>query len=132
VEKGFCNKPKIKCSECLNRNLTKYDEDMVEKHLSGNKVVGIYALLKDETCNFLAVDFDKKSWIEDVKAFRETVVENGIPLAVEKSRSGNGAHAWIFFKKPIKASQARKIGTYLISLTMEKRYEIGLDSYDIY
>nr|WP_278336938.1 Fic family protein [Clostridium grantii] len=85
-KKGVCNKPKIKCSECLNRNLTKYDEDMVEKHLSGNKVVGIYALLKDETCNFLAVDFDKKSWMEDAKAFRETVVENGIPLAVEKSR----------------------------------------------
>ncbi len=92
--------------------------------------IGVYPLLEDETCRFLAVDFDKKSWKEDVAAFRETCTYNNIPTALEQSRSGQGGHVWIFFSMPLKAALARKLGTFLITETMEHRPEIGFDSYD--
>jgi superfamily II DNA or RNA helicase len=128
--KGICDKPKVKCSECNSRVLRKFDDRIIGEHLSGSVIVGIYPLLKDETCNFLAVDFDKQNWNEDVKAFIETCREKNIPAAIERSRSGNGAHVWSFFEKTVKAYIARKVGSYLLTCTMEKRYELGLESYD--
>lgn len=128
--KGICEKPKVKCSECDSRVFRKFDDRIIGEHLSGSVIIGIYPLLKDETCNFLAVDFDKQNWNEDVKAFIETCREKNIPAAIERSRSGNGAHVWIFFEKTVKAYIARKVGSYLLTCTMEKRYEIGLESYD--
>jgi superfamily II DNA or RNA helicase len=92
--------------------------------------MGVYPLLQDETCCFLAVDFDKDTWQEDVKAFIDTCKLENIPAALERSRSGNGAHIWIFFEKKIAASKARKLGSFLMTKTLDRRPEIGLDSFD--
>jgi hypothetical protein len=74
-------------------------------------------MLADETCWFLAVDFDKKSWMQDVAAFRDTTRAKGVPVAIERSRSGNGAHAWIFFAEPVPAAAARRLGALLVTAT---------------
>ena len=92
--------------------------------------MGVYPLLADETCWFLAVDFDKSTWIEDVGAFVETCRRVGVPAAVERSRSGNGAHVWFFFSSPVPAATARKMGCYLITETMSRRHELSMESYD--
>ena len=104
--------------------------DVIRKHLIGKHTVGIYPLLPDETCWFLAVDFDKKSWLADSTAFLQTCRRFQVPAIVERSRSGNGAHVWMFFDRPLLAADARKLGCALLTRTMEKRHEIGLDSYD--
>ena len=90
----------------------------------------MYPLLADETCWFLVIDFDKESWIDDVAAFMETCQAYNVPAALERSRSGSGGHVWIFFSEPIKAGLARKLGTFFVTETMERRPEIGFDSYD--
>ena len=87
-------------------------------------------MLLDETCWFLAADFDKKSWEQDIVAFRDTAKAKGVPVAIERSRSGNGAHAWIFFKEPVAASDARRLGALLVTATMDRCPDIGFDSYD--
>ncbi len=92
--------------------------------------MGVYPMLQDETCFFLAVDFDKTSWRDDAKAFHETCDQLGIPAALERSRSGNGAHVWIFFDEAVPAWLARKLGAHLLTETMERRPELGLRSYD--
>jgi len=92
--------------------------------------MGVYPLLDDETCWFLAVDFDKASWTEDARAFVETARGFGLPAVVERSRSGNGAHVWFFFSAPVAASTARKMGCHLVTETMARRHELSMDSYD--
>jgi hypothetical protein len=87
-------------------------------------------MLSDETCWFLAVDFDKRSWMSDVAAFRDAARSEGVPVAVERSRSGNGAHAWIFFSEPVQAAEARRLGALLVTATMDRYPDIGFDSYD--
>ena len=100
--RGICAKPKIKCSECPYREWVPVSDQIIEKHLRGtdergrNFTIGVYPMLEDETCYFLAVDFDKKNYREDVQAFLHTCRKFNIPAAVERSRSGNGAHVWIF------------------------------------
>jgi hypothetical protein len=103
---------------------------VVTDHLQGRHVMGAYPLLEDETCWFLAVDFDKSSWREDVAAFADTSRSFGTPPAVERSRSGNGAHAWFFFTAPVSANVARRMGCYLITETMSRRDELDMKSYD--
>jgi superfamily II DNA or RNA helicase len=103
---------------------------VIEKHLLGKVTAGIYPLLPDETCWFLAVDFDKKTWHKDASAFLEVCRQLQVPAALERSRSGNGAHVWIFFEQPIPAVTARKLGSALLTRTLEERHELGLDSYD--
>jgi hypothetical protein len=112
------------------RILLPLTEEVIRKHLTGKHTVGIYPLLPDETCWFLAVDFDKKSWMADSTAFLQTCRRFHVSAIVERSRSGNGAHVWIFFDRPVLAASARKLGCALLTRTMEKRHEIGLDSYD--
>jgi pimeloyl-ACP methyl ester carboxylesterase len=73
--------------------------DAIRKHLTGKQTIVIYSLLPDETCWFLAVDFDKKSWMADAAAFLETCRQFQVPALVERSRSGNGAHVWMFFDR---------------------------------
>jgi superfamily II DNA or RNA helicase len=128
--RGVCELPKVKCGECPNQAFTPIDDQIVLDHLRGHHVMGVYPLLLDETCWFLAVDFDKSSWQEDVAAFAETSRGRGLPVAVERSRSGNGAHAWFFFSAPVAASVARKMGCYLLTETMARRYQLSLGSYD--
>lgn len=87
-------------------------------------------MLEDETCSFLAVDFDKGEWRDDVAAFTATCRSKDMPFAVERSRSGDGAHVWFFFKSLVPAGIARKMGCYLITETMAQRHELSMASYD--
>jgi superfamily II DNA or RNA helicase len=128
--RGVCELPKIKCGECPNQAFVPVDDAAVLAHLRGQHVMGVYPLLEDETSWFLAVDFDKKTWIDDVSAFVATCRDVGLQPVVERSRSGNGAHVWFFFNEPVSAATARKMGCYLITETMSRRHELSLDSYD--
>ncbi|MDR0795484.1 MAG: DEAD/DEAH box helicase [Tannerella sp.] len=128
--KGICEKPKIKCSNCQQRSFFQLTEEAIKNHLKGVYVIGVYPLLQNETCNFLALDFDKETWREDVQAFMDTCRIEKIPAALERSRSGNGAHVWIFFDKPLPAIKVRKLGSFLLTCTLDRRPEIGLDSFD--
>ena len=128
--RGVCRKPKVKCTECESQGFIPLTPDVVREHLSGKTTIGVYPLLKDETCAFLAADFDKKDWKEDVSAFIETCRRRSIECAVERSRSGKGAHVWFFFEDLIPARLARRFGCALLTETMERRHQVGLDSYD--
>src|SRR6266853_611610 len=112
------------------RMLLPLSPEAIRKHLTGKQTIGIYPLLPDETCWLLAVDFDKKSWMADAAAFVETCRQFQVPAVVERSRSGNGAHVWMFFDRTVLAADARRLGCGLLTRTMENRHEIGLDSYD--
>jgi len=128
--RGVCEKPRMKCGDCPNRALLPLSEQVLLDHLQGRHTIGVYPLLKDETCWFLAADFDKESWMEDVAAFIVTCRVFGIPAAVERSRSGNGAHVWFFFSAPVPAVSARRMGCYLITETMSRRHQLTMSSYD--
>lgn len=136
---GICEKPKIRCENCGHREFLPLTDLVVRNHLQGfdpqdragrDFTIGIYPMLLDETCWFLAVDFDKTSWQEDARAFLETCTTFSVPATLERSRSGNGGHVWFFFTEPVPAGLARQMGAFLLSQTMERRPEIGLDSYD--
>lgn len=139
---GICLKPKIKCSECERKDYIPLSDTVIKNHLRGEIpslypggipkpfVAGVYPLLSDETCRFLAVDFDKEQWLRDVEAFLVTCKEENIPAYLERSRSGNGGHIWIFFEEPVTARLARTLGACLMTKTLDRRPEIGLDSFD--
>jgi hypothetical protein len=97
-------------------------DQAIHDHLSGKQTLGVYPLLRDETCWFLAVDFDKKSWQKDTTAFLKTCHDLHVPAALERSRSGKGGHVWIFFERPLPAMVARKLGALLLTRTMERRH----------
>jgi hypothetical protein len=82
--RGVCEKPRVKCGECPNQAFLSVTDPIVLDHLQGRHVIGAYPLLEDETCWFLAVDFDKRSWAEDVTAFADTCRTSGISVAVER------------------------------------------------
>jgi superfamily II DNA or RNA helicase len=128
--RGVCELPKVKCGQCPNQAFVPVDDAAVLAHLQGRQVMGVYPLLEDETCWFLAVDFDKSTWHDDVLAFVATCRQVGLPAAMERSRSGNGAHVWFFFAEPVPAVSARRMGCYLITETMSRRHELSMDSYD--
>jgi hypothetical protein len=128
--RGACEKPRVKCGKCPNQAFLPITDRVLLDHLQGRHVVGVYPLLEDETCWFLAVDFDKGGWQEDVAAFVATCRKRDVPVAVERSRSGDGAHVWFFFQAPVAASSARKMGCFLITLTMSQRHELPMASYD--
>jgi superfamily II DNA or RNA helicase len=112
------------------RTLYELSDEVIRQHLNGKKTIGIYPLLLDETCWLLAADFDKTTWREDSLAFLLTCQNARIPAYLERSRSGNGGHVWIFFEAPVSAVLARKMGCALLTQTMERRHHLGLDSYD--
>lgn len=132
-----CKLANIKPKDCPHKTYIPLDDKVIYNHLAGVKdywgnpfSIGVYTLLPDDTCWFLAADFDKKTWINDVDAFVKTCVKKSVPAYIERSRSGNGAHVWIFFSEPIPAVEARKMGSYLITETMDSYPEIGFESYD--
>lgn len=127
---GICNKPKVKCSECKSSDFAPLDEERVTGHLLGKYVLGLYPMTSDDTCLLLAIDFDDSSWSEDVKVVMKTCKENNIPVYAERSRSGDGCHLWFFFENEIKASLARKFGTAILNISMEKCEKIKFSSYD--
>ncbi|MCG5531267.1 DEAD/DEAH box helicase [Halorhodospira halochloris] len=127
---GICHKPRIKCSDCGHRQLLPVTYQVIYDHLSGRQTIGVYPLLTNDRCFFLAVDLDEADWREDAKAFMHTCRDLDIPAALEISRSGNGAHIWIFFTEPVPACDARKLGTALISHTCDRTRQLSLASYD--
>jgi hypothetical protein len=104
--RGVCGKPQVKCGECPNQAFVPVSDSIIDKHLRGGDgarsvgafVAGVYPMLPDETCWFLAADFDKESWAADALAMIETCKAKGVPAALERSRSGAGAHVWISFR----------------------------------
>jgi superfamily II DNA or RNA helicase len=135
--RGVCGKPQVRCGECPNQAFVPFGDDVIWSHLTGKAAgsaadftAGIYPMLPDETVWFLAADFDKKDWMQDVAAFRDAARAKGVPVAIERSRSGNGAHAWLFFSEPVPAAEARRLGALLVTATMERCPDIGFDSYD--
>jgi superfamily II DNA or RNA helicase len=135
---GICGKPKIKCGVCPNQAFIPVTDDTIKRHLRGPSssngsrdfVMGAYPLLRDDTCWFLAADFDGEHWADDALAYMETCGVRGVPAALERSRSGQGGHVWIFFAQAIPARDARQLGAALLTETMERRPEIGFASYD--
>jgi hypothetical protein len=129
-QSGICRKPKVKCSECPHQRFPPLDERAVEAHLRGAQTLGVYAIGTDDTCRFLAADFDGEGWRDDVLAYRVAAERVGIAVAIERSRSGNGAHAWIFFAEPVPATMARRLGTILVAKASALRPTLGLGAYD--
>jgi hypothetical protein len=128
--RGLCEKPRVKCGQCPHQAFRRVTDQEVLDHLQGRQVMGVYPLLQDERCHLLAVDFDKDGWRDDVLAFAETCCAVGVPAAIERSRSGNGAHAWFFFEAAVPALLARRVGCYLLTETMTRRPALGMASYD--
>lgn len=135
----FCNKKKYKCTKCPNRQFKSLEYEDIYKHLEGKDaegcdVIGVYVLLADNHCNFLCVDFDDKQcehgYQSDVLAFVGVCKGWEIPYSIERSRSGNGAHVWIFFKEPLTATKARKLGNTILTETMSRDGRVSLKSYD--
>jgi hypothetical protein len=127
---GICGKPKVRCGECPNQAFVALDHRQLLGHLQGRQVVGIYPLLPDDRCWLLAMDLDRGSWRADVQALASTCRSLGLHPAIERSRSGNGAHIWFFFTDPVPAAQARQLGFTILTATMAQGAAIGVDSYD--
>lgn len=128
--KGLCEKPRVKCGACTHQAFLPFDDRAVLDHLQGRHVAGVYPMMKDEHCWFAALDFDGDGWRDDVSAFSETCAAHGLRPAVERSRSGNGAHAWFFFEGPVAARVARAMVSTLLGETSALRRNLGLASYD--
>ena len=134
--RGVCDKKRVSCAVCPNRRLLPLDDKTVRMHLMGHDArqrdftIGCYPLLPDDTVKFAAIDLDKESWRSDSASICEVLRELELPVARERSRSGNGAHLWFFFEEPQPARFVRDALTYVLSLTMERNPEIGLNSYD--
>lgn len=153
-KQGICPKrdrQKIRCAECTNRSWIKLNRRLLREHLEGQKenctdVIGVYPMLEDETCYFLVFDFDnhdkKKetdkdeganlndAWIDDVNAMREICHNNGIDVLVERSRSGKGAHVWLFFEEAIPVALARKFGFALLTKGADSVNQQNFKTYD--
>jgi hypothetical protein len=129
-KKGVCFKPKVECRRCSNQAFLPFDFEAVRDHLTGRTAMGSYAITEEDTCLFLAADFDKSTWKEDVAAYRTAAAEMNVEVATEISKSGNGAHAWIFFNTHVPAGKARKLGEIILSKAMSMQTTLNLDSYD--
>lgn len=129
-DRKFCQKPRIKCSECPNQRWKVMTDPVLYDHLTGKHMIGIYPMLPNDHCFFLAMDFDKNSWQKDVAAFYNSCKKLGLFPLVERSQSGNGAHIWLFFDEAIPAYIARDLGTGLLTLTMQEHPHLSLESYD--
>ncbi|MDR1726615.1 MAG: helicase, partial [Acidobacteriota bacterium] len=132
---GLCDRPRVKCKDCTNRDLLPLTKDVIDAHLRnkdehGAGIAGVFPLLTDDTCLFLAIDFDEEEWQKDVAAFRLLCNELDVPVVIERSRSGNGAHAWFFFEESTTAVDARRLGNALLTKAMAMRHEIRFSSYD--
>jgi superfamily II DNA or RNA helicase len=128
--RGICDKPRVRCGACPNQEFLPADGGAILAHLQGRHVVGVYPLLTNETTRLLAIDFDGERWPEDVAALRHVAREAALEPAVERSRSGAGAHAWFFFDSPVAASRARALGELLLTRAMSRSSSLRMESYD--
>jgi superfamily II DNA or RNA helicase len=128
--KPICKKPEIKCGVCHFHKFEELNSKVIESHLRGLQVVGTYAIDEHDQCKFLACDFDESTWTEDLLSYAHSGRELGIEIAMERSRSGNGGHAWIFFEEPTPARIARTLGTIILSKCIEDRPRMKIDSFD--
>ena len=138
-DRQLCDKKKYKCAECPNRLFKPLVYEDIYRHLEGKDpdgqdVIGAYAILADNNCNFLCADFDDKScehgYKKDVLAYVGGCKDWDIPCSIERSRSGNGAHVWIFFELPLPASKARRLGYAVLTEAMERNGRMTFKSYD--
>ncbi len=127
---GVCEKPRVRCGACPNQAFVRVGDSELLDHLRGRTVLGIYPLLADDTCWLLAIDLDGDSWPADVAALRAACEELDLAPAVERSRSGDGAHVWLFFSQPVPAVDARALGTLLLTSAMARSPTLTMDSYD--
>lgn len=127
---GICKLPTIKCSECNHSLYAPVTDNIIRQHLRGEITAGVYPLLVDNRCYFLAIDFDEADWREDARAVLQTCLENDLPAALEISRSGEGAHLWLFFARATPAREVRRLGAALISATCARTRQLALKSYD--
>ena len=138
-KQGICDKKKYRCAICPNRNFAPLTTQDMYRHLEGKDeyccdVVGLYAIMQDNNCAFLCADFDDKNckygYKEDVLAYVGVCREWLIPYAIERSRSGNGAHVWIFFEAPLPVSKARRLGNAILTEAMTRNGQMSFNSYD--
>ena len=137
--RGVCGKPQVKCGECRNQAFLTVSDQVIANHLRGvdrdgsasaDYVAGVYPILPEGSCHFVAADFDGAQWAADALAYWKTCRRRGVPAALERSRSGEGGHVWIFFSQAIPARDARQLAAVLITETLERRPELGFTSYD--
>ncbi len=129
-QRGVCGKPKVRCGACGSQAFLALDDRQLLAHLQGRQVVGIYPLLPDDRCWLLAIDLDRASWRADAQALAQTCRMLDLHPAIERSRSGNGAHIWFFFTDPVPATDARRLGFRVLTVTMAQGAALGVDSYD--
>lgn len=136
-DRKMCGKAmKIKgaCKKCAYRENQEITNDLIQRHFVGTGrdsfVMGIYPLLEDETCRFLAIDFDKGNWKKELLAAKAIYAEYGVQSYIERSRSGNGGHLWIFFNEPIEAYIVRKLGIKVLETAMNRTGNSKFDSFD--
>ena len=127
---GICRKPQIKCTDCVHQKFPPLDETAIEAHLRGTHAIGTYAIREDDSCIFLAADFDGDGWQDTAQAYARAAAQTGVFVAVERSRSGSGAHAWIFFSEPVPALLARRLGTILLAKAASTQPTMPLQAYD--
>ena len=135
----MCDKRTFKCADCPNRHFSPLTDNDIYRHLEGKDadgrdVIGLYVLNEDNTCHLLCTDFDDKNcehgYKNDVLAFMDVCRSWNIPCSVERSRSGNGAHVWIFFDNPVLAVKARRLGNAILTEAMSRNGKISFKSYD--
>ena len=129
-QEGICEKPHVACRDCNHRQLLPITDAAIYNHLAGEQTLGLYPLLESDQCFLLAVDFDEQDWRDDARAFWRTCQALEVPAALEISRSGQGAHVWVFFEDAIPAKDARRLGAALISHTCAATRQLQLNSYD--
>jgi len=127
---GLCEKPRISCRDCNHRELQPLSDAAIYGHLAGEHTIGLYPLLENDYCHLLAVDFDEQDWRDDARAFLRSCRQLAVPAALEISRSGEGAHAWVFFEEAVAAREAHQLGGALISHTCNATRQLQLSSYD--
>jgi hypothetical protein len=136
---GVCHKPKVRCGSCTRQAFVSLgDRELLASlgdrellaHLQGRVVIGIYPLFPDDTCRMLAIDLDGTSWRADARAIRETCRSLELEPTIERSRSGNGGHVWLFFTRSVAAADARRLGFYLLTATMARGSALSVASHD--
>lgn len=136
-DRNICGKShRIKgaCKKCAYRENQEITDKLIQQHFTGTGrnalVMGVYPLLEDETCRFLAIDFDKGNWQDEILLARSIFTEYGIESYIERSRSGNGGHLWVFFSESVEAHLARKLGIKVLETAMNRTGSSEFDSFD--